>query len=293
MADILKKVKAGDDFEIPADTYNAFVDAARTNRDRKQKFETLRKELIRNATVFPIRNTTGAAVNRFEILGIDDPIFDPSTALDEFHNRIAFDGSLPAEEHRGRFCILLEPAPDDALAKACYAGVCITQVEIFEDEFQIPFADIKLSTKTQLIQDRDGAAQILWHEPGTGVVWAIVRLGRAAVEFWAEITGNTEISPGTNRWDYDWKEMSLNIGTNTWSDHPQQRTGTARNTIEIPNTGSGIEGNGVDLDSLIAPTLWPAGTGAIVRMHEWFKGTSEKEHWFTFENSVTDDEGHY
>lgn len=290
MADALQKVRTGDPFQIPAGAYNKFIDAARANEDSKQTFGRAARGEVPTTTVFPVRNITGSSVNRFEILGIDDPVIGPTDDLDEFNNNIAFDGSLPADKHKGKFCVLLEPLNDQELGNACYAGACITKVEIFEDGFRSPFADIKDGTKSELIQDRDGSAQILFHEPGTGIKTAIVRLGNHVVEFWAEITSITPIGTDTNRWTYGFKEMSLQIASDLWGDHPQQRTGTAKNTIEIPNDGGGFEGNGVDLDTLTSPTLWPAGLGAIVRIHEWFKDTSTKEYWFTWQNIVSSED---
>ncbi len=56
-----------------------------------------------------VKNASGEARGRFEVLGIDRPIFTPTDSLDTFQNNILLVGVVPhKEDHPGRFCILLE-----------------------------------------------------------------------------------------------------------------------------------------------------------------------------------------
>lgn len=74
----------------------------------------------------------------------------------------------------------------------------------------------------------------------------------AGLQFiWAKITGDTAISGASNRWEYAWTEVSVdddydfNVGSRDSTDY-----GKAIAACEAFNTGSGVEGNGVDVDSL-------------------------------------------
>jgi len=178
----LAKVRPGQPLRIPATAYNAFVEAAKATRGVRQ--DTARNA-AREQTRFltPIRNDTGTAIQRFGVLGVDAPLFDPVEAPEAFRRRLALSGVVPSEQdHLGKFVIALEPIPAGAIGMACGAGLCAVQVE-----FPAPppggeapeprFADVADGSTSNLKAGDKGAATILWREPGDGLRWAIVRLG--------------------------------------------------------------------------------------------------------------------
>lgn len=99
--------------------------------------------------------------------------------------------------------------------------------------------------------------------------------------FMARITGNTSLA--TNRWTYAWEEVYLN-DTADWTAVASGRTsathGVALNGMEAGNTGTGVQGNGIDLANLpagfaikpISPDtvhemLGPFGPAGTLRCH--------------------------
>lgn len=180
MADTLTKVRPGQPLRIPAAAYNAFVDAAKAARGVTQ--DTARdaqREQIRALT--PIKNTGAVTIPRLGVLGVDGPLFLPSDAPESFKRRVALTGSTPSEaSHLGKFVIALEPIAPGAIGMACAAGLCAVQVEFPADSRERRFADIADGVSGNLKASDRGAATIVWKETGTGVRWAIVRLGGLA-----------------------------------------------------------------------------------------------------------------
>ena len=75
----LKKVKSGDPLAIPAATFNTFVDAA-------QDFLRCQRSIARTPTAdrppfetVLLKNASGADRGRFDVLGIDGPLFDSAS----------------------------------------------------------------------------------------------------------------------------------------------------------------------------------------------------------------------
>ncbi|HUU90110.1 MAG TPA: hypothetical protein VM238_02750 [Phycisphaerae bacterium] len=172
----LQKVKSGDPLEIPARTHNAFIDAARDHLARQQNVAGAPVAELRPGGIVPVKNASGADRERFDILGIDAPIFTPTDNEDGFKNQVALKGVLPTEaDHAGRFAILLEPLKAGAIGLACVQGVCPVKVSV-EDEDH-PCADVNDGQAGSLKSGVSGAAFILWKESGTGEKWAVVKLG--------------------------------------------------------------------------------------------------------------------
>ncbi len=174
--DSLKKVIAGQPLEIPAATWNLLLEVAGDYLARKHAGGTGRVQAPSPATgIVKIKNASGAALDRFAILGLDSVLFTPTDNLDEFKNNFAFSGSTPAAGHAGKFAVLLEPAPTGGIVRAMTAGVCPVQVNVTDAAHG--YADVKAGDATQLQSGAAGSATVLWKESGTGTKWAIVRLG--------------------------------------------------------------------------------------------------------------------
>lgn len=80
--------------------------------------------------------------------------------------------------------------------------------------------------------------------------------------FHAKITGSTSLS--TNRWKYAWTEVTRTA--TAWADTSGGRSGTtttnfALNGMEANNDGTGIQGNGVDIDG----TIFTDNTGLAIQ----------------------------
>jgi hypothetical protein len=172
--DAFQKVGSGETLRIPAEAYNAFIDAALDLRRRGQGQASEAKAAPLPSGQIMVRNDSGADRNRFEVLGIASPIFLPSDDVDAFKNAVALACGMPsAPGHKGRFVILAEPIPAGKPGRAWVAGACPVRLQIDKEDDK--YADITDGNPANLTSCTDGAAAILWKEGFTGEVWAVVR----------------------------------------------------------------------------------------------------------------------
>ena len=177
MGNPFKKVQRGQKLEIPAEAFNTFIDAALDfkNRQRSQGQESTSSRP--SSTLIKVRNQTGQTRNRFDVVALVGPIIQPASNEQAFQNEPALDGVVPTlPEHSGRFAILHEPVAAGEIAhRACVSGVTVARVNVTNERHR--HADIANGTCDYLQSCDAGGAIILWKEPGTGVKWAIVRIG--------------------------------------------------------------------------------------------------------------------
>ena len=265
MSDALKKVQSGQKLHIPAAAYNAFVDAAIDHRQRLSNIGKESQPSHRSADIVLVRNDSGSPRQQFDILGIDGPIISPDANETEFRSRVALKGVTPGESHIGKFVVLAEPLANGKIGKAFIAGACPVKLNV-DDDKEWQFAECVDSEASHLEPAMDGSTAILWREGGTGVQWAIVRLGQAAAGVLVEgvITSSTPIGP--NRWAYTVEESEyLKLGE--FGIKAGGRVFTAYNDCEQQNAATGIQGNGVDVDDLPEGVeIVPIGNGSNVRL---------------------------
>ena len=191
MGDAFKKVQSGDALRIPAETFNTFIDAARDFKARRQSSSRTPGFHFQQTGIVSVKNASGGDRERFEVLGIDRPIFTPADNLLSFQNQIAFVGVTPTEEdHLGGFVVLLEPLRDGMIGQACLSGVTPVRLNVLDEEHD--WADIEDGETDSLKTDTAGSAFILWKEDASGgyggygygygygyyggLRWALVRL---------------------------------------------------------------------------------------------------------------------
>ena len=175
--DKFAKTQPGRPLEIPAPTWNAMVDAARAHAQHQHDQETDSDIPFRQGDIVKVRNQTGKDLSQFEVLGLTDPIIDPSVKLREFKNQVALKGITPTDDHAGQFLILLDPLRDNRIGRGWVSGVCPARINVEEDWHE--YADVSDGSTSELKTKPAGAAQIIWREPGLGLKWAVVRLSNA------------------------------------------------------------------------------------------------------------------
>jgi hypothetical protein len=269
MGDAFKPIQTGERLRIHAAAYNAMLEAAKTHANRlNDRAGDVPMGFDRN--IVPIYNGSGVDVLQFGVLAMAGPITLPEDNASEFRRRPTFAGVTPTvdatADDRGRFVVLLEPARAGAIVRGIADGVTIAKVDI-TDEIHSR-ADVAHETTANLVSGFNGAAEILWAEPGTGVKLATVRIGVFTRSYYLiELTGFTSI--GANRWSYQWEEVVLNI-SGTYSTKPGGMTsathGVAYCRWDANNSASGIQCNGVNVNDLnTGIALKPFGP-AVVEM---------------------------
>jgi len=179
MSDGLKKVQSGQPLVIPASAYNAFIDAALDFRQRTAHLGQGAQPSFSQASIVLIRNDSGSNQNRMAVLGIDTPIIDPSANEEEFKNRVALSCVAPAvDTHEGKFVVLAEPIASGKIGRAYAAGVCPVKIDVPDEDHEWRYAEITDGVTANLKVSMQGSAGILWRAGGTGVQWAVVRLGK-------------------------------------------------------------------------------------------------------------------
>jgi hypothetical protein len=179
MGDHLKKVKSGDPLVIPASTFNAFIDAAQAHQAQQRALGAEGMRDFGHAATVRVRNDSGAAVDRFGVLGIDGPVIGPDANLVEFQGRPTLKGVTPiAGAHDGKFVVLLDPIGNGRIGRACAAGLTVARIDVSDAVHG--YADIDNGDASHLASASSGAAKILWKESGTGEKWALVSIGEGA-----------------------------------------------------------------------------------------------------------------
>jgi hypothetical protein len=230
MSDHMKKVQSGDPLVVPAQAYNAFIDAAKDFQQRTAHIGQTATPGYRSASIVLVKNESGAARERFDVLGLGEPIILPDAggaAEQQFKNAVAFRGELPDETlHKGKFVILAEPLATGAIGRAYLAGVTAVRLRLEDSAQKVEAAEIIDADATALQPAPAGSAAVLWHQEQTGDVWAVVRLGNVApAGVWVQIT-YTEASGG----EYSsWQEVELTAdgeGGLSWTAKPDGLAGS-------------------------------------------------------------------
>jgi hypothetical protein len=179
MSSALRKVRSGDPLVIPAAAYNAFIDAALDFRQRTAHLGQGAQPSFSQASIVLVRNDSGSNQNRMAVLGVEAPIIDPSANEEEFRNRVALSCVAPEEgTHEGRFVVLAEPIANGKIGRAYAAGVCPVKIDVPDEEHEWRYAEIADGITGNLKVSMQGSATILWRAGGTGVQWAVIRLGQ-------------------------------------------------------------------------------------------------------------------
>jgi hypothetical protein len=180
MGDTLKKVQPGDPLRIPAATFNTLIDVARAHLERKQNVGGQSQAASPPpGVILTIRNDSGSDRDRFEVLGLDEPVFPPEDNTADMSRGPVMSGVYPVDpDHLGAFVVLLEPIASGAVGRAMIQGAVPVQVD-FADTAPNTWADISDGVAANLKAMATGSARILWRtgEPGdTGVEWCICEL---------------------------------------------------------------------------------------------------------------------
>jgi len=109
MSEPLKKVRTGERLRIPASTYNAFIDAAQAYRNQQGTLARTGRDVAPDGTIL-VRNDTGVDQSQFAVLGLNGPLFDP-TSLQAFknHPRIVKSIAPATGTHDNKFVVLAQP----------------------------------------------------------------------------------------------------------------------------------------------------------------------------------------
>lgn len=124
--------------------------------------------------VIYVRNDTGSALPIFSVLGVGDIIREPTANYTGFIGDVFFKGVTPNEDdHTGKFCVIQRPALSGASVPAILTGTSQVKIDVQDEDDE--YAEISDGETGYLESASAGTAQILWKEPGTGEVWALVR----------------------------------------------------------------------------------------------------------------------
>ncbi|MFB3893596.1 MAG: hypothetical protein ACE15C_16405 [Phycisphaerae bacterium] len=207
MADTLAKVKPGDPLAIQAGTFNTFVDAANDFLRRQHGQAQSGTPVARQAGIILVKNGSGADRARFDVLGVDSPLFDPADDLDAFKNQVALVGVTPTEaDHFGKVVILLEPVVAGEIGLAVAVGVCPVMLDVTAESDG--YADVNDGDCGSLKTGTKGSATILWKVSGTGSQWGVVKLAGhvAGTHNNPKVLGGSGDTADTEEWDVDDQE---------------------------------------------------------------------------------------
>jgi hypothetical protein len=172
----MKKVTSGEKFQVKADTWNSFIDAAVHHKNTQLKLgaDTLRGSL--KTGIILVRNDSGSLLEQFMPVILDDLIIQPDDEEkeQEFKSRApVFSGKKVSADNKDTpFAILQVPLESEKLGKALLQGITPVKVNVGNESHQYAKLDA-----SELVSCSNGVGRILWKESGTGEKWVLLQLG--------------------------------------------------------------------------------------------------------------------
>lgn len=179
MADDFAPVRPGEDVRFSARTWNAMMKAGRAFLDSEFTTGTSPGKSFRQADIIKVLNDSGQDLQARSVLGLEEPLFSPGDNLDSFLRDVTFRAVTPTASHAGKFCVLLDPAVNGAVARAYVDG--LTHVKVMLDDPGDECADVADGETAYLATGAGGSASLIWFDSvpydDSGARWAIIRFG--------------------------------------------------------------------------------------------------------------------
>lgn len=122
-------------------------------------------------------NTTTSALPHYAVVGLGEPVIHPADNPMEFARNVAFRIESP---QRSRWGILQAPCGVNEFAPCVVSGVTACKLNVDSSLVSQSYADTQNSDFESLVLvEASSCAQVLWREGGTGLQWAIIRIGNA------------------------------------------------------------------------------------------------------------------
>jgi len=188
-----KSVSKGERVQISASDWNKLQELANAagNVDLINKNpSTLRRN---GQTVVKVRNVTDESLDQSAIVGLTEPIFNHDDNAQEYISRFSFDANTPSIS--GRIGILVGPCEPDKIVDCIVSGTAACQIDVSDENHGFAEHDALIEN---LVSRPVGSIQILWKAEGTGIVWAIVRIGNSHGPRWFVATTTASIDPGAS-----------------------------------------------------------------------------------------------
>lgn len=178
------RVSKGDPLRIPHDVWNALLDMLswwRRGHRNDLDSEALSSMLERSQTLAWVKNASGGSRQRYEILGLETTLIDPSYSA-YTDDTLAFSGITPttAAHHSGKFCVLQEPIANNAIGLACIDGVTLAKLSVGSTSHT--HAEVTNNDGSFLTTGAIGCVRVLYNGGGTGTKTGMVKLGHAVGE---------------------------------------------------------------------------------------------------------------
>lgn len=179
--DPYKSVKSGDPLQVSATAWNTLMQLARQAGERGALGSADIAAGQRDLDVVTLKNVTNTDCPRWGILGIDVPIFAPTSGSDiprDFSASVAMRGVLATTPgYAGKWAIALEPIAAGKFGRAALSGVVPAIINVPSGTTPL-FAEASGSVYARA--GSSGSAQVLWCESGSGNRHALLRMGAAS-----------------------------------------------------------------------------------------------------------------
>jgi hypothetical protein len=174
--DDLKKVTAGDPLQIPAGTWNTFIDVARAWKAGQFGGGAAPRPSTPDRSIALVKNDTGADLDQWSAVGIDGSIITPEENLAEWGRLLAFSVVTPRlPDHEHNFAVTLEPIPQGKIGRAVVSG--LVQVKVAVGNRDHTHASVTDGSYLLTSGDSGPAEIVTMGGAETGEQWCVVRWG--------------------------------------------------------------------------------------------------------------------
>lgn len=276
----LRDFQPGERFQPEATRLNAWNAAARANE-------------AGNAGAIPEgssgqwialgRNTGAAGIDRFDAVELVGPSIRDDENPIEFDRMTLFDVEFPSDaDAPGLVAIAQESIAVGKVGRVMVFGITPCRQIIVNNE---DHRRAKFGAAGELVSASEGPVAIVWKsDESQDTRRAIVALSQStpptATRYGRVLSSSRDLD--NYRWDYSLELVELDEAGD-WQPIPDLDPVEGRNTLEASNTDTGVQGNGVNADTIPQGfDIVPIGDGAVVELRGPYGVTQDDAGFYLF-----------